>query len=104
MARKLPEIEHVSPSDVAVDDVLFFARSHDSEFGLVTAVQHMVKHTHCDVMLMRAHDFDAYHFTCDVFGQDGDRRGTREVCEPTAALIGDTVHWNNRVSRSVQKS
>jgi hypothetical protein len=99
-------LERVSPSQIAIGDILLLADAWDSEWGEVTAISQQLKNTQCDLNSHSGpvHDYDAYHFTCDVYGQEGDRRGTRTVCEPIAGFAYGRTHLNHKVARRIQKS
>jgi hypothetical protein len=99
-------IERVPPAQIAVGDVLHLPDHLDSEWGDVIAVSEQFINTRCDADQNPnpngIHEFDAFHFTCDVYNQEGKRTCRRVICEPVGASIGGRTYENTKVARSIQ--
>lgn len=83
------QIENVPPSRIKQGDILLVVSvlkledsHHKGVWGDVTGIQLFPKDSQCPHKKGTIHEFDAYHFVCDIYDEKGAQLDAETFCFP----------------------
>jgi hypothetical protein len=83
------QIENVAPSQIKTGDILLVVTDlkvkdgyHKGVWGEVTDIKLLPKDSQCSIHKGTIHQFDAYHFTCEIYDERGSQLQDETLCYP----------------------